>query len=401
MFIKIASRHSWQKYLFLLGVTALYVGIIAWLDFLQGPPVWDEKTFWRTSLTFSDTLFPSIDDLSNYRELSTPLPFIIYGALEYLFDQGMWVGRLLNLILSLVMVFMVGWPGQDRRTRSLLCLVGLLVCPYFLWLSGRLYTDLIACFWVLIGVASYVKNRHLISGIAFVLAIASRQYMVAFPAAIATYELIAIADSFWRAHPADHRRWLIPVLAALTLFGWFYLFKGLAPAKGLVGRSTPEVQRTLWALKPGGAINFLASVGAYIVIPEFILFFSPAKLKSWWPQRQKATAIALGLLVFVVVFPPLSFATGPINKVSELMPHSVLNVAMYYGLSLLTCLRFSQPGLLPLMVLFNALIMMKAHPWDRYVLPLVIVFWYLKSIGIMGQPLKLALPILNWRRMPE
>jgi len=31
--------------------------------------------------------------------------------------------------------------------------------------------------------------------------------------------------------------------------------------------------------------------------------------------------------------------------------------------------------------LFNALIMIKAWPWDRYVLPLAIVFWYMKSIN--------------------
>lgn len=389
MFVKVTLSHAQQKYLFLLCLTAVYVGTVAWLDFLQGPPIWDEKTFWQTSLTFSDKLFPSLEDLSNYRELSTPLPFIIYGALEYLFGQGMWVGRLLNLLLSLVIAFTIGWPRRDRRgVDSLACLVGLFLCPYFLWLSGRLYTDIIASFWVLLATVSYFKERHLISGLAFVLAIASRQYMVAFPAAIATYELILLISRMWHSRSvrfAEHRRWIIPSLSALTLFGWFYLFKGLAPSEGLTIRSTPAVQQTLWALTPGGAVNFLASVGAYIVIPEFVLFFSFSQLKSWWQTKRRVLGIALGLLAYTLIFPPRAFASGSIDKVADLLAYGHLDVAFYYGLSLLACVRFCRPSLMTLMLVFNTLIMMKAHPWDRYVLPLVIVFWYLKSIGVVDQ----------------
>jgi hypothetical protein len=35
-------------------------------------------------------------------------------------------------------------------------------------------------------------------------------------------------------------------------------------------------------------------------------------------------------------------------------------------------------------IVFNALITMKAIPWDRYVLPLAVAFWYLKSIRYPG-----------------
>ena len=107
--MNIQINHSKQKFLFVLSITAIYIVLMFWLDFLQGPYWYDEQTFWNTSLTFSDRLIPRIEDLRDYTELNTPLPFIIFGALEYLFDRGIFTGRLLNLILSLIIVFIIGY----------------------------------------------------------------------------------------------------------------------------------------------------------------------------------------------------------------------------------------------------------------------------------------------------
>ena len=112
--MNIQINRSQQKFLFLLIVTAIYSTLAIWLDFLHGPKLRDEGHFWQTSLTFSESLIPTIDDLKNYRELNTPLPFVIFGALEYLFHQGIFAGRLLNLILSLIIVFIMGWPSREK-----------------------------------------------------------------------------------------------------------------------------------------------------------------------------------------------------------------------------------------------------------------------------------------------
>ena len=73
--MRIPLNLSQQRFLFFLGVAAVY-GILTmgWLDYLQAPAIWDEKRFWEASLTFSDSLLPSLDDLRNYGELNTPLP---------------------------------------------------------------------------------------------------------------------------------------------------------------------------------------------------------------------------------------------------------------------------------------------------------------------------------------
>lgn len=393
---KIQLNRRQQKFLFLLGITAIYVVLVIWRDFLQGAYLWDEKNYWESSLVFSDRLFPSIDELRNYNELSTPLPFIVFGILQYLFDKGIFLGRLLNLIMSVAIAFIIGYPSRNK-SKAILCVIGLFLCPYYLFYSGVLYTDIFACFWVLVGVMSYVRNRHWLSCIAFILAIASRQYMLAFPMAIAFYEFIVVLTrsrhfpkGLYRVRElmqqgyissVEHKRWLAPLIACLTIFGWIYLFQGLAPEAAIAVRPTPEVQKTVWAITPGGAINFLAFVGLYLVIPELVFFQSWTRYKTLKQQRSKVIAIAVGLLVCFLVFPPLLQGHGIVDKMVDLLPHDILKLAFFYCLSLITCLRFSQPELISFMVLFNSLIMIKAYPWDKYILPLVVVFWYLKSIN--------------------
>ncbi len=376
--------HSQQKFFFLMGVAAIYVALFVGLDYLQGPPYWDERTFWKTSLTFSDRLIPSLDDLRNYRELNTPLPFVVFGALEYLFNQGMFAGRLLNFCLSLVMVAIVGWPDRKRGSRALLCLLGLFACPYYLFLSGRLYTEMIACFWLLLGLVGYAHNRYLPSIVGFVLAIASRQYMLAFPAAIVAHEFLTAIRKAWRDRRfawADHWRWLAPALAAASILGWFVLFGGLAPAAGIEHRA-PTVQRTLWALNPGIAINFLAFVGLYIVIPEFVLFRPSVEAITTYLQKQRReiALLVVALVLAIAIFPPAIEGRGPSINIVERLPDETMALFCIASLALLALLRFARPGLMLWFLVANCAIMTKAVPWDRYVLPMVVAFWYLKSL---------------------
>lgn len=375
---------SKQKFLFLLGITAIYTAIVVWLDFLQGPYLWDEDTFWQTSLTFSDRLLPTFDQLRDYSELNTPLPFIIFGALEYLLGRGIAAGRLLNLVLSLVIVLIIGWPTKQKGYRALLCVVGLFMCPYYLFFSGRLYTEMIACFWVVMGLVSYAKNRNWLSCVSFVLAIASRQYMIAFPLAIYAYETIHICRLI-HGRKVDAKmliRWLSPLVAILSILGWFYIFGGITPETAAEVRKIPEVQQSTWAITPGGGVNSLAFVSVYIIIPELLLFKRSFWSNIWRQNASKVVWIALALLLYCLVFPPLPLDIGNLQKATRLIPSDFLRFLLMYGLALIACIRFSRPNLLSLMVFANALIMFKAHPWDKYILPLAVAFWYIKAHGL-------------------
>lgn len=374
---------SRQRLIFVFGILAIYTAIFVGFNYLQGPYWWDEKQFWQTSLTFSERLIPTLDQLRNYSELNTPLPFIIYGMLEHLFQGGIFVGRLLNFGLSIAIAFIIGWPSKNRGIRAILCLIGLFLCPYYLWLSSKLYTDIIAAFFSLAGFWFYVRNRHIASGLAFILGIASRQYMLAFPVAIAAHEISQSLLNRQKVSAKQLLSWIVPLGAALSIVGWFYLFQGLAPSAAFDARPAPEVQRALWDLNINTGLYFLSFVGLYFVIPEFILFGRSSQFVLSKENRRKYIIIAAILLLAFIIFPPTLKASGNLVKIANLLPAYGLKVGLFYLLALMACIRFSQLDLAFWILLFNCLIMTKAYPWDRYVLPLMIVFWYLKSIGYL------------------
>lgn len=374
-----------KQLLFSIIVTIFFGLLLLRLDFLAAPMLYDEITFWQTSQTFSERLIPSLSSLSSYGELNTPLPFIIYGVLEHISGRGLLLGRLLNLILFFIITLAIGWP-QPKNHRSIICLIGLLLFPYNFLYGGRLYTDIIACFWVLLGVIGYQRHRHSLSCLAFILAIASRQYMVAFPAAICLYEFVIALLQLKQSRQlslSTQWRWLAPLIATLSLLGWIYLFQGLTPQVATaISKIDPQVQSTAWAVDPGRAINYLGSITTYIVIPEFILFRLWRQASLPMQQRRLIVAIALTLLIVVTLFPPLLYTRNAINLVAGIFsntPYEFIGAGIYYALSLLTVIRFSRPSLLSLMVITNSVIMAKVYPWDKYLWPLVIVFWYLKT----------------------
>ncbi|NEP16833.1 MAG: hypothetical protein F6J97_07995 [Leptolyngbya sp. SIO4C1] len=376
--------------LFLLGVGAIYLMLFWALDGLHGDLWWDEKGFWQTSLMFSERLVPSLEQLQAYKELNTPLPFILFGLLEHLFQGGIFAGRLLNFGLSLSMVLWIGWPLRSRRWRAIRSAVGLLLFPYYLWLSGHLYTDIIAAFFALAGLHCYRQNRSLLSGICFVLGIASRQYILAFPLGVVAFELFTA----YRQKARPPWQILVPTVAALSILGWVLLFQGLAPAASYSARPAPDVQRTLWAVTPGSGLYFLSFIGLYFVIPELLLFWRGFSLKTLLLQTaryRRYAAIALALLLAFILFPPALTASGNLIKVARLLPTDGLKILLFYSLALLACLRFSRPSLACWLLACHALIMLKAYQWDRYALPLLVGLWYLKSVAaleLLDSPLR-------------
>jgi hypothetical protein len=389
------NRNYQYSIIFFCAICILYLIVFFILDKLQFSPIWDEPNFWQTSLIFSDSLIPPINWLQDYKELNTPLPFIIFGILEYLFKGGIFAGRLFNFLISFSIACIIGIPFQKKRKNAFFALCGLISFPYYLWLSGHLYTDILASFFVLIGFLFYIRSQHIFSGISFILAIASRQYMLVFPLAVAAYELFIYLkikfqiyqnskqNQYHKQYKPQLIRIIAPLIASFSIFGWFLLFKGIAPQTAITARSTPKVQLSLWSLDPSSSLYFLACVGLYFVIPKLILFRPKLKMRNLFTYKN----LFLGsfLLFLFIIFPPLE-AHGILIKVARLLPYDFLKLIIFYALALIACLRFMQNLNLAFWVLLvNTVLMMKAYPWDKYLLPLLIIFWYLTSIEALDK----------------
>ncbi|NJM17448.1 MAG: hypothetical protein HC874_01160 [Richelia sp. SL_2_1] len=421
---KIKKTYLFRIY-FLISVGVIYLLLFLALDKLQYPATTDEPHYWETSLRFSYSLIPSLELLGNYGELNTPLPFMMFGGLEYLFQGGIFAGRFLNLIISFLMTCFIGLPKGKVTKKSVLSVCGLLLFPYYLILSGRLYTDIIAAFFVLLGFWFYLRSQHILSSFAFILAVASRQFMLAFPFVIAIFELInyliikiriyglkddlkQLANSYSENSEQEQGiietdylnitktrinslRWLMPLIASLSIVGWLLFFQGIAPEAGMAARTVPKVQQNLWSIDLSGCYFALSSVGLYFVIPELILFRPKLRIKKILTRNNIFLAAVL-LLLFIIF--PLLEAHGILFKAAtRLVPNDFLRLALFYFLALITCLRFfTRLNLTFWLLLINCGLMMKAYPWDKYVLPLLIIFWYLKSRNILDKKSLIKFP---------
>jgi hypothetical protein len=286
------------RLLFILCVVFGYIAIFIAMDRLRAEPEKDETHYWPTSVLFAESWIPSVELLRGYGELNTPFPFLMYGWLERTFHGGIVAGRVLNSLLSLGIICVIALAGRAPPRVAIPAAVGLLLFPYYVGVSFHLYTDIVAVAFVLGGVLLHQRRLPIPGAICFALAIASRQYMLAFPVAIALHELALRRREPQRSHVA----WAAPMLAALTIIGWLVLFGGPAPTGELARQrmSTGSLTR----LYPGHALYFLACVGLYFVPLESVLV-----RRCWNPKalmQRRNLMIAGVLLAAFIIFPPLT-----------------------------------------------------------------------------------------------
>jgi hypothetical protein len=214
----------------------------------------------------------------------------------------------------------------------------------------------------------------------FMLAIATRQYMVTFPMALVAHEL-------WQAFRERRRpRYLIPdSAAALSLVVWIYLFGGLGPDTGL--QAWPRHAGALGVMDPMLGLYTLTTVAVYFVVPETLLFRSFVWLRQLWTRR--SAVIALGLLALFLFDPPIFSALkqGPVGRIGDLVPVP-LRMAVFYALAWLTCVRFSGMGLATWLILTHILLILNTwSAWEKYLLPMLVVLWFLKARGELDREL--------------
>jgi hypothetical protein len=362
----------------LMSIVVAVFATAAWsFDWLLFPPTKDELHFWPTALRFSEFWFPPIELLRTYDELNTPLPFMMFGWLERIFHGGIATGRWLNVACALAQMAIIIFAGRGSTQRIALACLGLMVFPYFIGVSVHLYTDAIACLFTLAGVWLWRRERWLLCAVAFTFAIASRQYMLAFPASLALFGLVTMRR--------PHAMWIAPACATLTIVGWILLFGGLAPANEVERQQL--VTSDLFRIVPHNALYFLTAVGAWYVVPELILGVS--RLAQFRVTRTKLIAVIVGVTTACIVAPPIrNLPPYTIDNMGMFdrglrtltLDTDWLRVAIIGALALLPILRFHRWSIALVFVAVNALMMMKAHfMWDKYAMPLIIVLWFLAA----------------------
>jgi len=353
----------------------IYTSLFLVANQLQGPYWGDEKSFYETSQDFSQHLIPGIEQIRNYDQLNTPLIFILFGQIERLFHAGVFGGRLFSFLLSIIISVLTIHFSERKSYTALFVLVGLFLYPYFLWFSTRYYTDIPATFLSFLGLIFYLKRAHFLSTLFFLLGIASRQYLLIFPLAIACHELVCAV----RARRIPSLSFFFPVFAALSILGWFLIFGGLAPNDSFEVRNVPPVQRSLLDVDPKNGFYALANLGLFYVIPEWLLF---RRSSNWSLHFSWFRAILISwILALSIFFSVPEFGKGIMWQLFQLPIIELQPGILFSSLVLIASLRFFfiSFGLTSWLVFYHTLIMMKAFAWDKYTLPLLVALWFLRA----------------------
>lgn len=364
------------------------------MTWLQSPALRDEAHYWPSALFLTNTDLPWTERLYRYGELCTPLWLVIGGAvgraLEWGPDGGLAAGRLVSVAATLLLLALFLGSARGRARRVAAAAVGMVAFPYFVGLSVHFYPDALAGMLTLAGLVAMLRDRPWLSAIAFALAVSTRQYLVAFPAAIALWHLSlphaaeATSEPLRRDKPSRSfvaaGAMLIPI-AVLT--AWFLFWGGFGPPAEVARQRISTAELGRWF--PHQSLYALACIGAYIVLPSWILARHTMIRRVRW---RVGLAIGAVLVLAFVAFPPLR----NIDYVVEVMGHldrlvrwltrdsDAARLVIFFMLAWIAAVRFSRWSLASALVWVHVLLMAKAHfAWDKYHYPLIICLWFLAA----------------------
>ncbi|MCE6989084.1 hypothetical protein [Dyadobacter sp. CY323] len=366
----------------------------------------DEFHYLPTAVFFSTEPIPSVDLLKSYNELNTPIPFILGGWVVRVFGENIQHLRLLTFFVSFSLLMLFIWNSPANSKRFWLCLAGLMIFPNYYLCSVYYYTDIFAMFFVLGGIVAYLKQAHWAGLLCFAAAICCRQYMLAFPAAVAAFEIVEIFKrstdlKTFSANGFKNKTWIYYAAAILSIVPWVVLWGGPAPAPVMAEQHYDSDKLIQYNF--GYVLYSSVVIAVYYVIPEMV-FSGKIKLLLTYPKKYPKPFIACLIIVaaLVVIFPAKQahnpYFTWPyLGYVDQaLMSIGVTGFVkqLVFGIfMLITLMRFVVPhiNLASWMVLVNVFLLGKAQlSWDKYSLPLIMGLWFLamfdKQWSLQSQP---------------
>ena len=183
----------------------------------------DEVRLYASVLKFSGGI--SLDLLTHYRQMSTPLPFMIYAWWGKIFGLELFNLRILSIIIALLTYMLFHFILFQKLKNKKLALFGtlfLVIHPYMIGLSIFVFTDMPAILFLLVGYCALEKKQNTIAVIAFALSILCRQYMLFILPATFLYLYESKPHQIIKAS-------LISIAPALPYFALILLWGGTSP----------------------------------------------------------------------------------------------------------------------------------------------------------------------------
>ncbi len=332
------------------------------------------------------TTAPSLQTFLHYNEMSTPLPFVLYGAWGAVLGSSLITLRVLSLVIAcatyLSYFFLFSALSFKPRT-SFLLTAFLALNPYMLGLSVFVYTDMLSMLFLallLLGMARRSAKLALIGSAGGLLC---RQYFVF--AVIA-----ALAYSLWCYRVRRQRRDLALASAlavsAAPLGVLFALWKGFSPAN-----ARREQYLAHGLTFDSHALTLYVVLMFVYLLPVVVAVWRSVYLDRW--KVWLSLALCWAYWLSPVVAGPVTVLTGVttvgyFNRLLRLWPGGRFEQAVFFACFalalpiLLSCLsaawrqlaaRGTDLSLLMSLAVVSFLVVMPWSYlyWEKYFLPLV------------------------------
>lgn len=371
-----------QKYSYYIvaAYAILYCITLAVVFGFDYKPWTDEEHFYFTILEFIQR--PDLGTLKHYEEMSTPLPFMLYGAWGWAFGTDLAVLRVCSLLIAsatMLSAFHLFTKAGLHTFTSFLCMLILSLNPYFIGVSFFVYTDMLCELFMIWTFISIIRGNMLLCCVYLLLAALCRQYMVFFIPALAVWLFVEEKCTLNLPLIKKGSLLLIPCLGLGTLF----LFWG--------GASPDNKLKTLYIYNAfafhGDALTAYMASSVVYAFPLLLFGLRPVK------KMQLAFAVPLSI-AWYVLFPvqgsQVAMASilhidtvGMFHKATHHLPDTIEQV-LWCMLFVLSCLIFvrafesvyqkyqSHLFLICCSWLFFLLTMSFSYlTWEKYLLPAI------------------------------
>lgn len=258
---------NYQKSLLILSLILIVLqGIIVSVIGLNRNPWGDEGHFVETINEFGKN--PFFIQITNYKEVTPPLVFVIYAFWGKIFGFEIYILRILSLVIAYLTYLLFHKLLYDFFNNSKIAILVTLffaINPYMMGFSIFVYTDMLAILFLLLCcIAIYHSNSTLLA-ISGALTLLCRQYMVFVLVAAFIFFLLKY---FLRKNRVLLEMILTSTIALIPIVILFIIWKGFAPRLG----------RELWIIRNVSVFN-LNSITLYICLIPVYLF--PIVILRW------------------------------------------------------------------------------------------------------------------------
>lgn len=191
-------------------------------------PVWhDEGHYIKTSIYLIENF--NLQTLTHYNEMSTPLPFLIYGLWGKIVGFELARFRLLSLIIAFFtfLAFHQFFYRWYKDTSSALLLTAFMILqPYMIGLTVFVYTDMLAMFFITMSLIFFHNRKATLFAVSLTGGLLCRQYLI-------FWSVAALCYFCWELYISKEKSCLKMVVAVLMahlpLLMLFLLWQGLSP----------------------------------------------------------------------------------------------------------------------------------------------------------------------------